>query len=137
MSNPISNSDDVIDSREVIERIEELKAAWSEATGDDYADYSLSGDDLKAGLPDDEAVELVALRALAEEGEGVEDWQYGATLIRDSHFQDYARELAEDIGAVPSEYTWPTSCIDWEQAARELRTDYTSVDFDGVTYWVR
>ena len=29
------------------------------------------------------------------------------------------------------------TCIDWAQAARELRMDYTSVDFDGVTYWIR
>lgn len=45
--------------------------------------------------------------------------------------------LAEDIGAIPSEYTWPASCIDWDQASRELQMDYTAVDFDGVTYWVR
>ena len=27
--------------------------------------------------------------------------------------------------------------IDWAQAAHELQMDYTSVDFDGVTYWIR
>jgi hypothetical protein len=29
------------------------------------------------------------------------------------------------------------SCIDWDQAARELQVDYFDVDFDGVTYWIR
>jgi hypothetical protein len=27
--------------------------------------------------------------------------------------------------------------IDWEATARNVRTDYTAVDFDGVTYWIR
>lgn len=27
--------------------------------------------------------------------------------------------------------------VDWERAARELQMDYTPVEFDGVTYWVR
>jgi hypothetical protein len=28
-------------------------------------------------------------------------------------------------------------CIDWNEAASELQMDYTAVEFDGVTYWVR
>ena len=54
------------------------------------------------------------------------------TLIRDSYFVTYAQGFAEDIGAIPSEWTWPTTCIDWERAARELQMDYTSVQFNGV-----
>lgn len=27
--------------------------------------------------------------------------------------------------------------IDWKRAAEALQSDYTSVEFDGVTYWVR
>ena len=46
-------------------------------------------------------------------------------------------ELAEDCGMLTNTDSWPNRCIDWEQAARELRMDYTSVDFDGVTYWIR
>lgn len=140
----ISNTDDLIDIRDVIARIEYLRDSWTEATGDDPDDYAaLSEDDWRAGLDGGEAHELVALVELLDEckGNGGDhqhqgDW-YPVTLIRDTYFEDYARELAEDIGAVPAEYTWPTSCIDWEQAARDLRMDYTSVDFDGVDYWTR
>ena len=32
---------------------------------------------------------------------------------------------------------WPNTCIDWDQAAGELKMDYSAVDFDGVTYWIR
>lgn len=90
---------------------------------------------------DDEADrdELAGLKALVAEGSDYsEDWSYGATLIRDSYFKEYAMDLADDIGAMtPGDASWPLTCIDWDQAARELQMDYTSVEFDGVTYWVR
>ena len=117
MTKEISNMDDVIDSRDVIARIEDLE----------------DGRKLDKG----EKAELKALKELAEQGESIDDWKYGAQLIRDSHFKDYAEELAEDCGDIKKETHWPHTCIDWDQAARELQMDYTSVDFDGVTYWVR
>jgi hypothetical protein len=62
---------------------------------------------------------------------------HGETLIRDSYFEEYAQELAEDLGYLQKNVSWPYDCINWEQAARELQQDYTSADFDGVTYWLR
>ena len=62
---------------------------------------------------------------------------YDPTMIREDAFEDYARELAEDIGAIPSDAGWPACCIDWEQAARELAMDYTSVRFMGDDYYIR
>jgi hypothetical protein len=125
----IDNSDDVIDSRDVIARIEELtdeRTAHIEAGTRDEWDDS------------DECLELEKLEHLAEEASGyAADWQHGETLIRDSYFETYAREMAEDIGAVSDYAGWPSTCIDWKRAASELQWDYTSVDFDGVTYWVR
>jgi hypothetical protein len=60
-----------------------------------------------------------------------------AALIRDSYFEDYARQLAEDIGAIDSKASWPNNHIDWEDATDALKQDYTEVDFDGVSYWIR
>lgn len=78
------------------------------------------------------------LLALQDEAEGyAADWKYGEALIRDSYFKRYAMELAEDIGAIPDDAKWPCTCIDWDKAARELQMDYTSVEFAGITYWVR
>lgn len=117
----ITNCEDIIDSRDVIARINDL-----------------SIEDIADSLCDDEVNELSILRSLQEDTEGcAEDWEYGITLIRDSYFEAYAQELAEEIDAIPDNLSWPCSCIDWEQAARELQMDYTAVDFDGVTYWVR
>lgn len=129
-----TNMDDVIDSRDVIERIEELEAERA-----DFIDPErLVSGDASQWDESDSGTELVALRELASEAEGyAPDWQHGAMLIRDSYFTDYAIQLADDIGAINKDASWPNTCIDWEQAARELQMDYTSVEFDGVTYWVR
>ena len=164
----ISNSDDIIDSREVIARLDELQSdrddlelecddaeeafltiagvSYDNATQDD-----IESDDAEAAegvvlarraaiaeWDNDNGAELKALRELADEAEGYcPDWKYGAPLIRDSYFKSYAREYAEDTGELDKNLSWPHSCIDWDDAARELQMDYTAVDFDGVTYWVR
>jgi len=115
----LNNTQDVVDSREIIERIAELL----EDTGK---------------LTPDEDHELWLLQVLAVEGkQDAEEWEDGATLIRESYFQEYVMELAEDIEAIPNFNTWPATCIDWEQAARELQVDYTEIEWNGVTYWVR
>jgi len=69
--------------------------------------------------------------------EGSPDWKYGETLIRNSYFQEYAQELAEDIGAVGRNAQWPNAYIDWEEAADALKQDYISVNFGDVEYWIR
>ena len=70
---------------------------------------------------------------------GFEDWEYGATFIRDDYFKEYAQDLAADIGSIPEAGSsqWPLYCIDWEYAAKELQKDYTTAEFLGVTYWAR
>lgn len=93
--------------------------------------------DLAAWDESAEAEELNALKALAEEGGGSPDWGHGEALIRDSYFERYAQELAEDCGMLKDTDSWPNRCIDWEKAADELKQDYFSVDFDGVDYWIR
>ena len=118
MTNEITNYDDIIDSRDVIERINDLELVIE-------------------SLDDHEKKELETLKGLTKECEGYSDWEYGAVLIRNSYFTEYAEQLAEDIGAIETGGNWPTYCIDWEWAARELKMDYTCVDFDGVDYWIR
>jgi antirestriction protein len=39
--------------------------------------------------------------------------------------EDFAQEMAESLGAIPQDNSWPSYCIDWEWAARELMMDYT------------
>jgi hypothetical protein len=148
----ISNSDDVIDSRDIIERIEELQAlrnSWTcpvcgmeifGTTEDDSQEghnpdcdyYGPALDNL-----DDEREELAALLALQDDCIGVSDWIYGATLIRDGYFEEYAEDLARDLGYLDKATDWPFRHIDWKAAADELKNDYTYVNFGNETYWVR
>lgn len=86
----------------------------------------------------DEGEEYRALKSLVDQCEGYGDWQHGETLIRDDYFTEYAEVLASDIGDYnPRNVRWPYTCIDWEKAADELKQDYSQVDFDGTTYWMR
>jgi hypothetical protein len=63
--------------------------------------------------------------------------QNGLFFIDEDYFEDYAKELAYDIGAIDSDAAWPCTHIDWDAAANELRMDYTEVEFDGNNYLVR
>lgn len=129
----INNSEDILDVRDIIARVEELEDAIEA--------YTEKMDDWQAHA-DDEA-ELEVLRSLLaglRGNGGDEQWRgawYPITLIRDSYFTEYAQEFADDCGYTQRGASWPYTCIDWEQAARELRMDYSSVEFDGVTYWYR
>jgi hypothetical protein len=118
-TDPISNTEDMLDSRDIEARIEYLS--------------SMDDDDFDV----EDADELAHLLSLRDEAQHSGDWQYGATLIHDNYFKTYAEQLADDIGAVNSEASWPLTHIDWSAAAEDLKQDYFSVDFDGQTYWIR
>lgn len=106
-----------------------------------YAGWAAAGSSpvmLDFGDLQDLKDELKLLTDLAEEGDSASsEWNDGAQLIRDSYFVEYAEQLADDIGAIDKNAGWPLAHIDWKAAAEALQSDYTSVEFDGVTYWVR
>ena len=160
----IDNGQDILDSRDIIARIEELQSERDTLQGtfddltterDDPANETAKGvnapfkqDEIQAMLDEAEAAlnefdeseegeELKVLTALQEEAEGYSsDWKYGSTLIRDSYFVEYCEELVKDIGDMPKEIPSYIE-IDWEKTADNIKADYTSVDFDGVEYWIR
>lgn len=137
----ITNSDDVIDVRDVIARVEQLESELEDAQPMDDNEQVLSAD----GSEDltEQSEELRLLTALLEDlagNGGDEDWRdawYPVTLIRSAYFEDYAQELAEDLGAINRDAAWPNNHINWEEAAAELSTDYSNVEFDGVEYLYR
>lgn len=116
---------DVFDIRDVMARFEELENSDPET------------------LSEEEQAEFHAIAAFLEEVKGRggdERWRgvwYPVGFIADSYFEEYAMQLADDIGAINSDATWPNSCIDWERAASELQQDYSSVEINGQTYWYR
>jgi hypothetical protein len=101
-------------------------------------DYLIEQRDAGNDWDDDQAERLADIEQLFEDVRGyADDPEHGVQLIADGYFTEYAQELADDLGLIPRDYSWPTSCIDWEQAARELQMDYTAVEFDGGTWWIR
>lgn len=50
--------------------------------------------------------------------------------------EDFAQELADDLGLVPDEQPWPLSYIDWERAARDLFMDYFDEPAEGGEIYV-
>ena len=121
-----TRDDNIIDSRDVIERYEELR--------DENED--LEGKELEAWL-EENGEEFKALMDLCDDADGFSDWKDGMTLIKDSYFKTYAEGLACDVGLIKGPLHWPFNCIDWGTAADELQGDYSSVDFAGETYWGR
>ena len=161
---------DIIDSRDVIERIEELEVELTlleddlESLEDDLEEYEKvlanaeSEDDQDAiesvendignvkdaiesardAIEDFKEDEYDELLQLAKDGENYSsDWKYGATLIRDSYFREYAEDLARDCCDMKSASEWPFRHIDWDAAADELKIDYSEIDFGGESYWIR
>lgn len=86
------------------------------------------------GTPEQE--ELAALEAIESEMDA-RAFRDGETLIPERDFEEYARELAEDCYGDAALREWPGNCIDWKQAAEELQQDYSSVEYEGTTYYFR
>lgn len=42
--------------------------------------------------------------------------------------EEFAQNMAEELGAINDVIQWPYTCIDWEHASRELMMDYTEQD---------
>ena len=124
MAERIENDCDTIELSDLRARVLIL-----EGQRDDHDDGTLSSADEE---------ELIQLRHLL-----VAASHYGseqsATFIRDRHLEDYARQLADDLHDADGDggLNWPFNHVDWASAAAELRQDYTEVDFDGVSYWIR
>jgi DNA repair exonuclease SbcCD ATPase subunit len=90
-------------------------------------------DEAQAAFGTDEQEELEELDNL--ESEIGRSWSDGESMIPEDEFEDYARELADDLGSTKGN-EWPFTCIDWERAARELAMDYATVSYQGEDYYV-
>lgn len=123
---------DIFDSRDLIERIEELEtleelALDVEATQEDVDEWTRELDN-----------ELAALRKFADDAQHCGDWEYGATFIHEDYFTQYSKELVSDCGYIPEELPWwIEDHIDWEGVADDLKLDYSEFELDGNTYYAR
>lgn len=132
-------TDDVIDSRDVIARIEELESERDDHEHDD--DGNRTGLSWAEDFPE-EADELRGLLELAEEAESSPDWHHGEMLIAEGYFTTYIEELIDDCYELPEgmksgDWPWRHMSIDYEAAANEAKADYNEVSFRGHTFLIR
>src|SRR5688500_17384481 len=100
---PITNTQNIINSMALLTRINWLEQQLNYRCSDAYSD------------------ELKALKEFArniENAASVSTYAQGTDLIRDSGFEEYAREETDRTDQTPQ------------------REEFNPVDFDGVTYWL-
>ena len=77
----------------------------------------------------DELQPLLDLKA-----EGIPEWDDGATLIPESDWEEYVEDLLKDCGYISNDVPW-WIVIDWAATADIVADDYSTVDYDGDTYY--
>jgi hypothetical protein len=59
-----------------------------------------------------------------------------STMVSEYYWQAYAESFADDVGMVDTDSSmYPY--IDWERWAEDLKMDYTSIEYGGVTFYTR
>jgi hypothetical protein len=138
----------MLDSRDLIERREELEAQVLESFLEEfphYEDMTSEYDDIcfeEEEIQDwkelwlDEIAEIAEIESLADEIGS--EWEYGVALITYDDFEDYCKEMAEDTGDLPRDLPWYiANNINWEGVADDLRMDYTEVTYKDESYLCR
>ena len=90
-------------------------------------------EDAEAEFGPDEETELEELEYIASEISG---FSQGEIMITESDFTEYCQELCEDIGDIPRDIPGYI-VIDWDATANNLRSDYSTVNYQGEEYLVR
>jgi hypothetical protein len=122
MAKKITKHDDIIDIRDVIARFEELSA-----------------------IRDKNIAAICALREKGEFGESLtiarrahDDWANGDEGGEFFTLQALLEAAKGNGGDEQWRGDWyPVTLIRWDQAARELLMDYTTISFDGIDYHCR
>jgi hypothetical protein len=140
---------DVIDTRNIINRLEEIESGYVGDEGDmaGYLNWS----------PDDQREWTGLARIIEEVGD---EARHGVALVHEAHFATYIRDEYLDMDPGLYEYksqsgnrTWdleyvgipadelygrlPFARIDWQAVADDHRSDYSQLTIDGVTYLYR
>lgn len=134
--------DDLIDTRDIIERIEELE---SDNTDDDGEEFDITL------WSDDDRKEYRGLQEIVSEV-GEDACRDGVSLVHERYMTDYIKDYHLDCGGEYYEFNpktyrhdriplddlyrrAPFNHIDWEAVARDEATSYSIIEIDGNTYY--
>lgn len=123
-------TNDVVDSRDLQERIEKLYC------------FIVMSDFRKEKLKDsNEQIELSQLLKFKKDCDDCEeDFIHSLTIVNEDYWEEYAEDFAKDCGYVDNERgnnNPLNDCIDWKAWADKIKQDYTELEYDGDTYYAR
>jgi len=110
--------------RAILRRIEAEEAAREEAAPELSGDDKLLADMAEESIGEDMLDAVKAYITLHGEGADLSDFSEAYVGEYDSD-ADFAEEFAGECGMLQDGMSWPYTCIDWEQAARELMMDHS------------
>ena len=131
---------DYIDTRDLAERREELRAELDES----YKEMIL-GLEIEQGADIEEAVkqwtednkdELEEIKEIDYIENEVSEFSHGETLIPECEFENYVRDMVKDCGYIDKEMPW-WIVIDWEETSNNIAQDYSTIEYGGNTYYYR
>lgn len=102
----------------------EYEAQKEEKTGDEKTLEIME----EEGISDDMLDAVKAYMSLGiESDDGLENFteSYSGQFSSDEAF---AKDMADNLGSIDKNATWPQNCIDWKHSARELMMDYSEAD---------
>ena len=82
--------------------------------------------------------ELEELKVLKDEisNNSDEGFEYGIQLIHENDIHDYLRELLLDCGYLPNDFpSWIE--IDWQATCDNMKQDYSELELNGNTFYIR
>jgi antirestriction protein len=107
-----------MEGSELEEDFELIVSDWSD-TPENMQDLSI----LAECLEDTEYCSEDVISAGIECGVSIDniDEAYSGSFGSD---EDFAEDMAEQLGCIDKNLSWPYTCIDWDAAAKELMMDY-------------
>ena len=109
----ITNDMDVIDSRDIIDRLEEMEADLREQY--ESEETPLTFNEWLEDTKDEDIDDYLTLKEFAEKCEQYSsDWEYGVILIHEDYFHEYMDQMIEDCYGLPKDLPfWATITSDY------------------------
>lgn len=137
MANEYIKHEDVLDVRDIAAQVRKAGYVAYDADTEDFSEDER--DEAREAL---EAYASALDRLGVDYEDGAESlaaaWEEldGPTMIREPHWENYVEEYLKELGYLPRDLAWFIE-IDWSATAENVRQDYTDVELDGVTYYIR
>ena len=135
----------VLDTRDLIEKREELKEKIFNNFLAYFPQYEHMTDSYEDILMDEEEIqdwkyvwseEIEHIEEIDSIENEVSEFNDGTTLIDESDMEEYVKDLLEELGYIPKDFpSWIE--IDWSSTADNVRQDYSEVTYQGTEYFYR